>query len=211
MKQACRDRAMPSDPPALILASGSSVRTRLLTAAGVEHTVHPADVDEAAVRDGMTAENASHGDIAEALAELKAQTVAQTHPGKLVLGADQILSCDGRVFEKPRGLPGVRAHLNALMGKEHSLFNAACIVRDGEVVWHHLGQPVLHMRRLSEGFVEGYIAAVGEDVCQSVGAYQLEGRGVQLFSRIDGDFFDILGLPMLPLLEYLRKQQVIEG
>lgn len=201
---------MPSDPPALVLASGSAVRTRLLHAAGVEHAVAPADVDEAAIRNGMTAEQASHGSIAEALAELKAQTIAQNHPGKLVLGADQILSCEGRVFEKPDGVSGVRAHLEALMGREHSLFTAACIVRDGEVVWHHLGQPVLHMRTLSESFIDDYIAAVGEDVCQSVGAYQLEGRGSQLFSRIDGDFFDILGLPMLPLLEYLRQQKVLD-
>lgn len=202
---------MPSESSALILASGSAVRTRLLTAAGIAHIVHPADVDEEAVRDAMMSENASHGAIAEALAELKAQTVAQDYPGQLVLGADQILSCDGRVFQKPEGLPGVRAHLKSLMGKEHTLFTAACIVRDGTVVWHHLGQPVLQMRRLSDGFVEDYIAAVGEDVCQSVGAYQLEGRGVQLFSRIEGDFFDILGLPMLPLLEYLRKEQVLQG
>lgn len=200
---------MRSDPLKLVLASGSAVRTRLLRSAGVDHLVHPADVDEAAVRDAMTGEQASHGSIAEALAELKAQTVAQDYPGKLVLGADQILSCEGRVFEKPDGLSGVRAHLKGLMGKKHTLFTAACIVEDGRVLWHHLGQPVLHMRTLSDGFIEDYIAAVGEDVCQSVGAYQLEGRGAQLFSQIEGDFFDILGLPMLPLLEYLREQQVL--
>lgn len=201
---------MTSQQASFVLASGSAVRTRLLTSAGVAHLVDPADVDEARLRDALLAEQAPHFSIAEALAELKAQTVSKRRPDSLVLGADQVLSCDGALFEKPTGLEGVRAHLEALMGKPHTLHTSACVVRDGGVLWHANTEAVLHMRTLSEGFVSRYIESVGEAVCQSVGAYQLEGRGAQLFSRIEGDFFDILGLPLLPLLEFLRENGILE-
>jgi septum formation protein len=204
----CRD--MNARSATLVLASASAVRTRLLTSAGVAHRVDPAHVDEASVREALLAEQAPHSAIAETLAELKAQKISRDHDSALVLGADQVLSCAGALFEKPVGPEGVREHLRALMGKPHTLHTSACIVRDGTVMWHANTDAVLHMRTLSEAFVSRYIEAVGEAVCQSVGAYQLEGMGAQLFSRIEGDFFDILGLPLLPLLEFLRDNGMLE-
>lgn len=197
----------------VVLASGSSVRTRLLTAAGVPHDIVPADIDEAEVRDRLLAENASRASIAEVLAELKAQRVAmdivRERPEAIVLGADQVLSCEGELFEKPVGLEGVREHLNRLMGKDHTLHTAVCAVRGGEVIWHHNSAATLRMRTLSAAFIDRYVETVGESACQSVGAYEMEGMGPHLFSRIDGDFFDILGLPLLPVLEFLRNEGVV--
>lgn len=193
----------------IVLASGSAVRTRLLTAAGIPHTVDPANVDEADVRDRLLAGDASHAVIAETLAELKAQRVADRHPDAIVLGADQVLSCDGALFEKPDGLDGVRAHLNALSGREHTLIASVCAVSGGDVLWHHSGFANLRMRTFSEAFIERYVAEVGEAACESVGAYQMEGLGIHLFTDIEGDFFDILGLPMLPLLAFLRDQEAV--
>jgi len=199
--------------PAVVLASASAVRTRILTAAGVPHAIIPAPIDEAAVRDRLLAQDAPHGDIAEVLAELKAQHVAtdleSEHPDTIVLGADQVLSCEGELFEKPVGLDGVRGHLKRLMGKEHTLHAAVCAMRGGKVVWHHNSSAMLRMRTLSDAFIERYVAAVGEAACQSVGAYEMEGMGPQLFAEIDGDFFDILGLPLLPVLEFLRSEDVV--
>ena len=197
----------------VVLASGSSVRTRLLTAAGVPHDIVPADIDEAEVRDRLLAENASHASIAEVLAELKAQRVAmdivRERSEAIVLGADQVLSCEGELFEKPVGLEGVREHLNRLMGKDHTLHTAVCAVRGGKAIWHHNSAARLRMRTLSAAFIDHYVETVGEAACRSVGAYEMEGMGPHLFSRIDGDFFDILGLPLLPVLEFLRKEKLV--
>lgn len=197
------------DGPKLVLASASAVRSRLLTHAGVPHEIDPARVDEASVRDALVAEGAEHFAIAETLGELKAQQISRKRPGNLVLGADQVLSCNGVLFEKPADLDHVRAHLKALMGKAHTLHTSASVVRDGEVLWHHNAQATLHMRSLSDAFIEAYVETVGEAACASVGAYELEGLGAQLFSRIDGDFFVILGLPLLPLLDFLRNNNVV--
>jgi len=196
--------------PGVVLASASAVRTRLLTAAGVPHDIIPADIDEAAVRDRLLAEDATHASIAEVLAELKAQHVApDVAADVIVLGADQVLSCDGELFEKPDGLKGVRGHLKRLMGKDHTLHAAVCAVRGGEVIWHHNSSASLRMRTLSGAFIEHYVESVGASACQSVGAYEMEGMGPHLFSRIDGDFFDILGLPLLPVLAFLRDEHVV--
>jgi len=204
------DMTAQKNVPTIVLASASAVRTRLLRSAGVPHIVAPAHVDEAATRDGMLAENVDHAAIAAVLAEQKARKISPNHAGLTVLGADQVLSCEGVLFEKPADLEGVRAHLNALMGKEHTLYTGVCAVRDGEVIWRANTAAVMQMRRLSADFIDHYVAEVGEAACQSVGAYLLEGLGIQLFSRIDGDFFTILGLPMVPLLEFLRDNDVIE-
>jgi septum formation protein len=195
--------------PAVVLASGSAVRTRMLRQAGVPHTIDPANVDEASVRDSLLAEGAAHAAVAETLAELKAQRVSLRHPEAIVIGADQVLSCDDVLFEKPVGLDGVRGHLKSLSGKDHTLYTSAVAVRDGTVLWHRNATAVLRMRTFSETFVERYVATVGEAACESVGAYRLEEHGSHLFHRIEGDFFDILGLPMLPLLEFLRANGVI--
>lgn len=197
------------ETPAIVLASASAVRTRLLTNAGVPHVVDPARVDEANVRDALLAEDAEHFAIAETLGELKAQRIARKHPGEMVLGADQVLSCNGILFEKPADLDHVRGHLKALMGKAHTLHTSASVVRDGDVLWHHNARATLHMRTLSDEFIDAYVDTVGAAACASVGAYELEGLGAQLFSRIEGDYFDILGLPMLPLMEFLRNNNVV--
>ncbi|MBO6782877.1 MAG: Maf family protein [Alphaproteobacteria bacterium] len=194
-----------------MLASGSAVRRQLLENAGVPHTVDPASVDEVSVRDSLLAEDVGHGAIAETLAELKAQEVSARHGGALVLGADQVLSCAGKLFEKPPCVDKVEAHLAALMGKPHALCTSAVVVRDGDVLWHHNSSATLHMRKLSDTFLASYVASVGAAVCASVGAYQLEGLGAQLFDSIEGDHFDILGLPLLPLLAFLRNEGVIEA
>lgn len=193
----------------VVLASASAVRTRLLTSAGVPHEIVPADVDEADIRDRLLADGAPHPQIAEVLAELKAQTIAPSYPNAIVLGADQTLSCEGELFEKPAGLDGVRDHLRRLGGREHTLHAAICAVVEGELAWHHTASASLRMRTFSDEFIDGYVAAAGESACQSVGAYELEGLGVHLFSEIDGDFFSILGLPLLPVLEFLRGEAVV--
>ncbi len=188
----------------MILASGSSSRRSLLSNAGVEFDVEAANVDEEEVKLALRGEGATAAQTAETLAELKAQRVSRRHPGILVIGADQMLDCNGVWFDKPEDIDHAAAHLAALRGKEHQLLSAVCVVRDGQRLWHHNDVARLTLRNLSDSFIEDYLAAVGEDALSSVGAYQLEGRGIQLFASIRGDYFSILGLPLLPLLDFLR-------
>ncbi len=190
--------------PLLILASGSSSRRSLLTNAGVDFEVEVANVDEDEVKLSLKAERATAAQCAETLAELKAQRISRRHAGALVIGADQMLDCNGVWFDKPEDLEHAAAHLTALSGKEHQLLSAVCVVRDGQRLWHHNEVSRLTMRALSDDFIRDYLAAVGEEALKSVGAYQLEGRGAQLFASIKGDYFSILGLPLLPLLSFLR-------
>ena len=190
----------------IVLASASKVRRALLEAAGLAVIVDPAAVDEAAVKESYAGEGAEPGEIAEALAALKALRISPRHSGLITLGADQILECEGRRFDKPVGIEGARAQLQALSGRRHRLISGLVAMRDGERLWHHRGEAVLTMRKFSDGFIENYLAAAGPAVLDSVGAYQLEGLGAQLFARIEGDYFTILGLPLLPLLDFLRLQ-----
>jgi len=196
-------------PPLVVLASASRPRAALLTAAGVAHKVDPAQVDEAMVKQAMAEENAPAAAVAETLAETKARQVSIRHPQALVIGADQILGCDGALFDKPPDLAHARAHLMSLRGRTHQLHAALCVVRDGQRIWHHTDTARLTMRQFTDAFLEHYITAVGADSCTSVGAYQLEGRGAQLFEKIEGDYFAILGLPLLPLLDFLRNHRVL--
>jgi septum formation protein len=149
------------------------------------------------------------GDAALALAELKARRIAGQAPAALVLGADQILTCEGRWFDKPRDRAEARAQLQALSGKRHELWTAAIVVRDDARIWHHIAQARLWLRPCSDAFLDTYLDTVGDLTLQSVGAYQIEGPGAQLFTRIEGDRFAILGLPLLELLECLRVQDVL--
>lgn len=204
-----RAEAKTSGAPPVILASASSSRRAILENAGIAFSAQPASIDEEEVKLALKAEGASAIEAAESLAELKAQRLSQQHPEALVIGADQILLCGAVWFDKPADLSHAAAHLKALGGKTHSLETAVCLVRGGRRIWHHQAVPQLTMRMLSDDFIAGYLAAAGEAVLSSVGAYQLEGRGAQLFSRIDGDFFAILGLPLLPLLDILREQGVL--
>ena len=195
----------------VVLASASAARSRLLREAGIAFAIEPAAVDESGVAAGIAAEGGGGAEVAAALAELKALRVSNRHGGALVVGADQVLACEGRLFEKPGTLTQARADLCALKGRTHELLSAVCVVRDGLVVWRHLARAHLAMRPFSESFLDHYLEAAGATVVASVGAYQIEGLGAQLFSRIEGDYFAILGLPLLPLLDFLRGHGVVSA
>jgi septum formation protein len=195
--------------PSLVLASSSAVRARLLRDAGVAFEVEPARIDEEEVKHSLRGENADADAVADTLAELKARHVSRTRPGALVIGADQALVCQGTLFDKAPDLDHARAHLVALRGRTHELVAAVCVVRDGTRIWNHIGRARLTMRTFSDTFLDSYLAAVGEEALASVGCYQLEGRGAQLFARTEGDYFTILGLPILPLLDFLRSHGAV--
>jgi septum formation protein len=180
----------------------------MLRQAGLKCFAIPADLDEAAIKQGFTG---PPGALALALAEAKAGMVAKAYPGALVIGADQLLVCEGRYFDKPEGLAEAAAHLRHLSGRTHRLVTATCVYRDGACAWSHIAEAHLTMRRLSEDFLTSYLAAEGQAICASVGAYRLEGLGSQLFERIEGDFFTILGLNLLPLLGFLRASGALAG
>ncbi len=194
--------------PKLVLASGSRTRAVMLEQAGVSAVLDKPLVDEDEVKAAGRAEGVSADIVAEALAELKAQRITRRHPGALVVGADQMLECEGRWFDKPADRAAARAQLLDLRGKTHRLVSCAVVVRDGERMWHQIDSARLTMRNFSEAFLDDYLDRVGDDVLHSVGAYQLEGLGAQLFHRVEGDFFTILGLPLLPLLGFLRVHGV---
>jgi septum formation protein len=186
----------------LIVASKSEVRRDLLVAAGIPVITDPADIDERKIE----AENAGLGpeDAALLLAREKALAISRRSEG-LALGADQTLALGERRFSKPADFEAAREHLKALSGRTHALHSAAAIAQDGKILFETVSTAHLTMRPLSDAFLDAYLAAAGERVTKSVGAYQLEGIGVQLFEKIDGDHFTVLGLPLLPLLDYFRK------
>ncbi|MGE0154478.1 MAG: nucleoside triphosphate pyrophosphatase [Reyranellaceae bacterium] len=194
--------------PALVLASTSPTRRRILENAGLAFETASPGVDEEEVKLSLKASGATGAQIAETLAELKANRVSARRPEALVIGADQILSCNGVLFDKPPDMDHARAQLQALRGKPHELLTAICVAKAGGRVWHHNAVARLTMRPFSDAFLDDYLARAGQDVLGSVGVYRLEGLGAQLFSRIDGDFFTILGLPLLPLLGFLRENGI---
>lgn len=193
----------------VILASASPTRRDMLRRAGVLLRVEPAHVDEDEVKTALHADSASALQAAETLAELKAARISAKHGPALVIGADQILDCDGRWFDKPVDRTMAAAHLRALSGKRHTLATSVCVMRGGTRLWHHNEAAHLTMRSFGDEFIAGYLAAAGDEVLSTVGAYRLEGLGAQLFARIEGDFFTILGLPLLPVLENLRTHGVL--
>jgi septum formation protein len=188
----------------LVLASRSEVRRALLQAAGIAVEVCPADLDERRLE--ATAPSADAGAAAALLAREKACAVAQQMPRRLVLGADQTLALGDQRFSKPADRAAAHAQLRALSGRTHELHAAVALVRDGAVLFAHVGVACLTMRPLSDTFIETYLDAAGSAATASVGAYQLEGLGIHLFERVEGDHFTVLGLPMLPLLDFLRRQ-----
>jgi septum formation protein len=189
----------------IVLASESAARQRLLRAAGVPFITEPARIDEAAIKAGLQAEGASAEAAAEALAELKGQRVSLRHPGRMVIAADQLLVCGEQWFDKPAGMAEAAQQLAALSGKTHRLATAVVAVRDGARLWHHRESPRLTLRQLDSGEIRRYLDSAGPAVLGSVGAYHLEGLGVRLMARVEGDHFAIQGLPLLPLLDFLRN------
>lgn len=194
----------------LVLASASPARHAILQNAGLSFEAVPARIDERAAEEPLVKTGAPPEDVGLALAMAKAASVSETRPGALVVGADQVLAFEGRPFSKPKDMEDARRQLLRLSGRTHELHSAVACARDGDVVWQHVETARLTMRPLGPGDVGRYLAAAGDAALESVGAYQIEGRGIQLFDRIDGDYFAILGLPLLPLLKYLRAEGVIE-
>lgn len=194
-----------------ILASTSPFRAELLSKAGLIFTTDAAHIDERAVEAPLLESGLDAADVAAVLAEAKALDVAARHPGALVLGADQTMALDGELLHKPANMEEARFRLLAMSGKVHTLHSALAIVRDGETLWRHTSTAHMHVRTLSPAFIGRYLADVGETALRSVGAYQIEGPGVRLFERIEGDHFAIIGMPMLPLLAELRRMDMIDG
>ena len=189
----------------IILASGSKARASVLAGAGVTFEVAIAGVDEAAMKAGLLAQGNGPREVADALAELKAVRVSRKHPGALVIGADQTLDLAGRLFDKAETMAEARDRLQHLRGKTHKLHSAVVVARDGEVIWREVPAARLTMRPFTDEFLDAFLARGGESLLGSVGCYRLEDDGVQLFSRIDGDYFTILGLPLMGLLDLLRR------
>lgn len=190
----------------LILASASPTRQALLKAAGVDFAVNPARVDEQGVTAGLLSQGKDPGAIARGLAEAKALAISRQNPRDTVLGADSVLVLEGELIDKSPDLKSLRAELARLSGKTHWLISAASLARDGHITWHHVAEARLTMRSLSEAFIDDYLAREGEAVLGSVGGYHFEGLGAQLFDHVEGDYFSILGLPLLPVLKELRAQ-----
>jgi len=193
----------------LILASASTARVALLRGAGLAFSAKPAAVDEDAVKEEMNERGAPAEDTAMALAALKAERISQREPDTLVIGADQLLDCDGQWFDKAVDREDASAQLRALRGRVHGLATAVCVAQGGRTIWRYAETPALRMRDLSDKFIEDYLTAAGEEATGCVGAYRLEGLGAQLFAQIKGDYFTILGLPLLPLLGFLREHDVV--
>ena len=194
----------------LVLASSSAARQKMLKAAGVDFRVSAADINEAGLMADLVSAGHEAAAIAGALAERKAVTVSRRQPGDLVLGGDQVLGFGKQILGKSRGLADLRALLLQLKGASHTLVSAAALARDGAILWQHVETVTLTMRDFSEAFLEDYLAAEGEAVLSSVGGYHYEERGAQLFERVDGDYFAILGLPLLPVLAALRAQGIMQ-
>jgi septum formation protein len=195
----------------LILASGSTARRGMLERAAMTFEVQPAAIDERAIQDVLMGDDSEvePADVAELLAEAKARDVSERNPGAIVIGSDQVLEFEDEILSKPADIAQARAALKLLRGSTHQLHSGVAIAIDGEMVWSLVDSASLTMRQFSDKFLASYIAEEGDGLCSSVGAYKLEGRGLQLFERIDGDFFTILGMPLLPLLIELRARGVI--
>lgn len=193
----------------IILASTSEIRKTILANAGVEFLTQDPKLDEKAARlsmQGMTAKA-----VAISLAEAKSKVVSQEKPSSLVLGADQTLGIDGEIFDKPVSLAQTRQHLVALRNRTHSLYSALSCTIAGKMVWSYCGEAKLTMRNFTNEFLDQYLAEISQSYSSSVGGYKLEGYGINLFDRIEGDYFTILGLPLLPLLGFLRHEKYISS
>ena len=193
----------------LLLASGSKTRADMLTASGVPFSVAQPMVDEDAIKAALLADGAPARDIADALADVKARSAGYGNPDKLVLGADQVIWKDGTLYSKAQNHEEAVTTLKALSGGTHELISAAVIYEGGQAIWRAAQSVKLTMRPLSDEYIAWYLGQIGDAAFWSAGAYQLEGLGAQLFSRVDGDFFTVLGLPLRPVLDFLRRREVL--
>ena len=193
----------------IILASSSKTRTALLISAGVSFENRPANIDEEEITAALVAEKCEPFIISESLAEHKALVVSRKTPGYLVIGADQILEYEKSILSKPKNQIEAREHLCLLRDMDHKLISSVVVAKDGRRLWHNTDVALLRMRNFSDGFLDAYLRDLGEDLFDGSGCYRVEGSGIQLFARITGDYFTILGLPLLALLDYLRLQGVV--
>ncbi|GCE90998.1 septum formation inhibitor nucleotide-binding protein [Komagataeibacter diospyri] len=199
---------LQAESPPIVLASRSAARRSLLESAGIRADYRAADVDEHAIRDQARACGMETGQTALELARAKARAIS-VDTGTVVIGADQMLSCDGAWFDKPESMDAARQQLRMLRGRTHMLHTAVVMLRDGSETWRHVACPVLHMRGFSDSFLERYLALEGDAILSCVGCYRLEGAGIHLFSHITGEHAAIMGLPLLSLLQALRAQRII--
>lgn len=194
---------------ALVLASASSIRAQMLRAAGVAFEIRPARIDEAALRAGLAAEGMRPREIAAELAHAKARKVSGLHPADVVIGSDQLLEVDGVLLSKAGTVEELCAQLDRLAGRRHHLHAAAVICEDGREVWRHVESVALTMRRPSPAWIESYVRRNWSELRHCVGGYMLEGEGIRMFARIDGDWFSALGMPLLPLLNHLADRSYL--
>jgi len=192
----------------IVLASASAVRSRILTGAGIPHITAPTAIDEQAIRDAMP--DSSAETIALELARQKALAGSGRHPASWVIGCDQVLDCEGVFLSRPASIPAARSQLEFLRGKTHGLCSAVCVAHGQDQTWCYVETPRLTMREFTDAFLDSYLATAGDGL-YSPGAYHLEGLGAALFDKVEGDYFAILGMPLLPLLEWLRKQRAISA